>query len=309
MNLQEAYSILELSPQATQDEAKKRYRELSKKYHPDVNKEENATDKFKKINEAYQCVSTGQGTDPEELHWQPQHPFGHRSPVYHVYNIDLYTTISFKDSILGCKKDMKFTRKGKCNECEGQGEKLLNNGCTKCNGRGQVVTQRGNMIFAQTCDQCRGHTSRTKCTACKASGVLETEVSIDISIPGGIQNDNILRLRGMGNYAGSAMMMDQYTDAHLHITVTPEAGLSLEGMDVVSRLSISLLDALRGCTKSVKTIMGSQDVVVKPLSKNCEEIKLTHCGVNKIGTQRVILDVQYPDDVNQLINVLTNKET
>ena len=52
MNLNEAYLILELSEDASPEEAKKKYRELTKKYHPDINKDDGAEDRFKRINEA-----------------------------------------------------------------------------------------------------------------------------------------------------------------------------------------------------------------------------------------------------------------
>ena len=53
MNLKEAYTTLELAEGASPEEAKKKYRELTKKLHPDVNKDPGAEAKFKKINEAY----------------------------------------------------------------------------------------------------------------------------------------------------------------------------------------------------------------------------------------------------------------
>ena len=98
MRLDEAYSILEIPSSSTPDEAKKKYRQLSKKYHPDINKEPGAEDKFKKINEAYQIVSTGKDTEASRP--VPQHNY--------PSNIDIRTTISFKESVLGCKQSLKF---------------------------------------------------------------------------------------------------------------------------------------------------------------------------------------------------------
>ena len=315
MNLKEAYSILELDSKASPEEAKKKYRELTKKYHPDVNKEADAEGKFKKINEAYQVVSTGKGTDREEIRYhnrQPQNPFNPfdpfgrqgRQPNIVAFHIELHTTISFKESVLGCRKDLKFIRQGKCPVCDGQGSSVLDNGCTKCKGKGTVTMQRGNMIFTSTCDQCHGRVKMEECKSCSAGGVVDTEVSVSVNIPGGVIDGNVLRLGGMGNFAGSMMGMDQYTDAHLHINVTPETGLSLDGADVVSSVEISLLEALRGCSKSVKTVLGNKDIDIKPMSRNKEEVIISRMGVNRIGNQRVILDVKYPKDISKLIGVL-----
>lgn len=307
MKLSEAYSILNLPEGVSEEEVKKQYRKLTKEFHPDVNKEPGAEDKFKKINEAYKVVSTGESTDREDIQQQsPFNPFGRQHQVQ-ATNVELHTTISFKDSVLGCRKELKFVRNGKCNSCSGQGSVILNNGCDKCGGRGEITNQRGNMIFTQTCNKCGGRTKSEKCRSCHGSGTAQTDVSIQVQVPGGVVNGNILRLGGMGNYAGSFMTMDQFTDAFLHINVTPEDGLSINGKDVVCTLEISLLEALRGCNKSVKTVIGQKEVSVKPKSRNKEEIIIPNLGVNRVGNQKVILDVKYPSNTDKLIGVLIDE--
>jgi molecular chaperone DnaJ len=313
MNLKEAYSILELSPGVSADEAKKKYRELTRKFHPDRNKEPGAEDKFKKINEAYDVVKTGKSTDRADVHQQQYAHQTNFNPFIHMHqqrvhaqanHVEIHTTISFKDSVLGAKKDLTFTRNGKCADCDGQGGMALNNGCTFCGGKGQITGRRGNMIFSQVCNKCVGKVQHEECKNCGGDGFVSNEVSISVDIPGGITSANILRLGGLGNYMGGFMGMDQYTDAHLHINVTPEAGMSLEGRDVVSTLEISLLDALRGCSKSVPTVLGAKDIVIKPLSRNKDEVIIANMGVNRIGNQRVVLDVQYPKNTDKLIGTL-----
>jgi len=308
MNLKEAYTILEIPQTSTPEEAKKKYRELTKKYHPDINKEAGAEDKFKKINEAYQCVSSGKGTDREDMSWQqannPFNPFG-RQTSYQADNINVHTTISFKDSVIGCQKDLKFNRKTKCKDCNGQGQIPINNGCDKCGGKGQIINQRGGMVFIQTCDKCYGKTQVNMCAPCGQRGVVDAEASINVTIPGGILSSNILRLGGMGHFVGNFGPMEQHTDVHLHISVTPEPGLILDGMNVISNISISLLEALQGCKKTINTIMGNKEIEIKPKSRNKDEVILPRFGVNRSGDQKIILDVQYPEDINILINSLT----
>jgi len=308
MNLQQAYSILEIPQTSTPEEAKKKYRDLTKKFHPDVNKDPGAEDKFKKINEAYQIVSSGKGTDKEPLQWQRQsgfNPFGNQHQVHMAENIDLFCTISFKDAVLGCKKELKFNRNIKCKACNGQGEITLNNGCKKCGGRGQIIGKNGNMVFAQTCDSCFGKSETKSCSTCKNNGFVDSQASIEVNIIPGRQNGDILRLAGMGHYFGAFGPFEQNTDAHLHITVTAEKDLFLDGMHVVTNLNISLLDAINGCKKTVKTIDGEKEVEVKPLSKNKEEVIVPKLGVNREGNQRVILEVQYPEDISSLVSALS----
>lgn len=306
MNVKEAYSILEIPQTATPEEAKKKYRELTKKLHPDVNKEPGAEDKFKKINEAYQVISSGKSTDREDIHWQSSagfNPFGRQHIIYSE-NIELHTTISFKESVLGCKQDLSFNRHAKCKECGGQGEVSIHNGCDKCGGQGRFIRRRGGMVFIQTCDKCMGRTQTESCTGCNGDGFVDAEASINVTIPAGVSDGNILRLGGMGHYVGNFGPLEQHTDAHLHITVRPEPGLSLVGKDVVSTLSISLLDALKGCVRDIKTINGMESVQVNPLSRNKEEIVLPGLGVSGGGNHRVVLDVQYPDNTKKLFEAL-----
>lgn len=314
MKLNEAYDILGLAQNATPEEAKKQYRKLTKEYHPDINKDPGAEDKFKKINEAYQCVSTGKGTDREPPQWQhqtnnnfdPFNPFNSKQHVYTMEHIESKITISFKESVIGCKKVIKYQRKTKCTACNGQGHIAINNGCAKCGGRGQIMQQRGGMIFIQTCDVCGGRHQVNPCITCNQAGVLDAEASITVTIPGGVQTSNILRLSGMGHYVGNFGPMEQHTDVHLHIAVTPEPGLMLDGAHVISNLSISLLEALSGCKKKVNTIMGLKEIEIKPKSRNKDEVILPKFGVNRAGDQKVILDVQYPEDISSLISNLTN---
>ncbi|CAB4197075.1 DnaJ DnaJ-class molecular chaperone with C-terminal Zn finger domain [uncultured Caudovirales phage] len=311
MKLQEARDVLGVSAGASSDEVKKKYRELTKKYHPDVNKEPGSEDKFKKINEAYQCVSTGKSSEREENFnsgfTNPFSNFSNKRQNVDVEAIDLKTTLSFKESILGCKKELKFSRNGKCINCNGNGYFNINNGCDRCGGSGNISGRQGNMIFTRTCDKCFGKSTSDPCKLCEEKGFVTTDVSVTVNIPGGIITGNILRLGGMGNYAGSFMTMDQYTDAHLYITVTPDNDLSLNGTNVISTLDISLLDALRGCNKSVKTILGLKDIIIKPMSRNKDEVIISNAGVNGIGNQIVILDIKYPDNINKVIEILSNE--
>lgn len=301
MKRKEAYSTLEIPETSTEAEAKKAFRQLSKMYHPD-NKDTGSEDKFKKINEAYQAISNNKFDDDVQQHhgWG-----GFYQQAVQLENIELYTTLSFKDAVLGCKKDFKFSRKTKCKSCNGNGQIKKNNGCTKCGGRGQIVQQQGFTVMIQTCDKCYGRSQTDPCNDCSRQGVVDSEASINVSIPGGVQTGNILRLAGMGHFAGHFMgSMEQHTDVFLHIAVTQEPGLALDGNHVVSNIEISLLEALQGCKKIVNTILGEKEVDIKPQSKNKDEVIIPRLGVNGLGNQRVILDVIYPKDVKKLIDVL-----
>jgi molecular chaperone DnaJ len=307
MNLKEAYATLELAEGASPEEAKKKYRKLTKTFHPDINKESGAEDKFKKINEAYECVKNGKGNDPEPI-TNNRGPFHPRAQVIQLENIELKMTIDFKESVLGCKKEVKYSRKAKCSTCDGIGELRINNGCTVCGGKGKVTAQQRGMVFISTCPKCQGQSSTKPCHTCKGNATLQADVSVHVSVPAGVCDGNTLRLQNMGNYAGSIMgFMEQYTDAFCHITVLQEEGLSIEGKSVILTLVLPLIDALRGCTRTVKTILGEKEIEIKPQSRNRDEVIIPHLGVAGVGDQRVILDVQYPQNTDKLIGVLVDE--
>jgi DnaJ-class molecular chaperone len=107
----------------------------------------------------------------------------------------------------------------------------------------------------------------------------------------------------MGHFIGSVMNMDQYTEALLHLSVTPQDGLRLENDEVVHDASISLLDALEGCSIYVPTINGQSEITIPPLSKNKDEVVLPDLGPNN-GNQKVIININYPMDIERLIAAL-----
>jgi molecular chaperone DnaJ len=323
MNLNEAHSILGLSSGVSLEDAKKKYRELTRKYHPDINKDDGAEDRFKKINEAYQCVISGKGSDPESVSTPVRNPFnpfqgftGIHNPfggaIHQAENISLNIKISFKESVLGCQKEISFSRNGKCVTCEGQGFTKLHNNCDKCGGKGQIIGRQGNMIFVRTCDKCMGQNIQSPCKDCRSTGNINTQVSGNVQIPGGVNNETVLRLSGFGNYIGSIMGEDQYSEAHLHIHVEAIDGLRLEGQDVVSAIDLSLLEALIGKKEKINTISGEIEITIPKMTRHKDEIKIPNLGVNSIGAHKVIVNVNYPNDQEQidyLINVLNGDRT
>jgi molecular chaperone DnaJ len=306
MKLDEAYKIMGLPPNSSPDELKKQYKKLAREFHPDVNKSLAAEETLKKINEAYQIVTSGKetGEPTDGPYWnQGFDPFGR----INAQPIIEHATITFAESVLGSKKELKYKRSVKCAKCNGQGAIQQHNGCDKCNGLGVLQNRNGNMFITRTCDKCQGKVPSIPCMECKMSGVVTVETQVTVSIPGGIQNNTALRISGMGNY-GKFMGMDQYADVFLKITVTPQEGLSINGSYVISDINISLLEALTGCLKEVPTVLGNKSIQIPAKTKNKDEIKIPRVGINGHGDQLVIINVEYPEDASQLIDLLSKKE-
>jgi molecular chaperone DnaJ len=320
MNIKEAYNTLGLQENCSEDELKTQYKKLALQFHPDRNKEN--PDKLKFINEAYQYINDYR-EHPEKYNPSPfaRSPFdgGFGFPIdlndlignhnqaqkrFRYPEINIPITISFKESVIGTDKDIQFNRYVKCEACDAKGQETLSNGCTNCNGFGRIVRNNGNMMFTQSCNKCHGRNIKFKdCEKCNKNGVIESDVNLKLHIPAGTQNNNVLRLRGGGHFAGSSPFGEQYVDAFVRVSVNPEAGLYHDGSNVISNLNISLLEALTGCYKEVKTIYDNKTIFIPPNTKNKDEVNIKECGVGN-GVQRVILDVDYPEKCDKLIEFL-----
>jgi molecular chaperone DnaJ len=329
MKKQEAYKALELEVTASKEDAKKAFKKLAAKYHPDVNKDAGAIDSFKKINSAYQAIDQNKFDDqmpPNVGGWNPGgwhapqqdwfdlhdfitgnvvRDFATRPKLFPNEDIHLEENITFKESILGSDKNITYKRRVKCDPCNGCGETRLNNGCLNCNGTGRVVNRTGNMVMTGTCNMCHGSMKVEVCKKCNGDAFTMTDMSINVKMPAGLNNLAVLRLAGIGHYVGG---MVNYSSVLLKVRVEHIPGLSLVEKDVLTSVHISLLESFKGTTKEVETIDGKQEITIPPYHGNKDEITLPKLGVNREGNQRVVVYVHYPDNVDDLINALSSKE-
>src|SRR5271165_4234841 len=144
MNSKEAYAALGLTENASKEEAKKAFRKLAAKHHPD--KQDGNAEEFKKINEAYQFIETGKDFGPTN-HPPPTHqggfgvidiedllrrsagghPFSRQRQPRRVEQKQMHVTIDFRESVLGCHRPLIYKRQIKCATCGGNSLKTINN--------------------------------------------------------------------------------------------------------------------------------------------------------------------------------------
>ncbi|MBL3716004.1 molecular chaperone DnaJ [Lactococcus garvieae] len=181
MNNTEFYERLGVDKNASQDEIKKAYRKLSKKYHPDINKDPGAEDKYKEIQEAYETLSDeekranydqygtaganagfgGQGGFSGFDGFQGAGGFGGFEDIFSSFfggggaqvnpnaprqgdDLQYRINLTFEEAIFGVEKEIKYHREELCHTCAGSGAKPGTHPetCHKCHGRGQIQVVR-----------------------------------------------------------------------------------------------------------------------------------------------------------------------
>ena len=112
-------------------------------------------------------------------------------------------TVSFKESALGCTKEVSITRNENCQSCEGTGAKpkAVQAKCTVCNGTGHIVERVNDIKIVQIdCEDCQGMGYTVPaCLSCSGLGSIRAQVTEKITIPAGVYSGLILRSQGKGN--------------------------------------------------------------------------------------------------------------
>lgn len=209
-------------------------------------------------------------------------------------DISIDVEISFKDSVFGVKRSVLITKVGKCDTCDGKGAKPNTEmeTCKSCNGQGRIHETRDSVLGAftsvRTCPQCEGvgKVPKEKCTECAGRGVLRKETEINLDIPPGIDNGEMIRMPGHGEAIKAGMSGDLYIKVH----VKPHPVFRKEGLNLVMQLPIKLTDALLGTTVSVQTLDDKVLEVKIPVMTKVEEIlRVRGKGVRMEGSEGDLL--------------------
>ena len=226
------YDILGVSENASESDIKSAFRKLSKKYHPDINNEAGAEEKFKEINEAYSVLSDKEkkqmydtfGTvDPNAMGAQRVDPFSRGFDPFSMFRDsgfgfgdqmkekgdDLKITIdlSFDEIYTGVHKKISMNKKCTCHRCNGSGSQS-NETCTcqRCGGSGfinNVLRRRGNTVIQNmsTCPECHGtgQCIKDKCPNCNGTGLETKSVDVEFNVPPGMFENAYFIVRGKGN--------------------------------------------------------------------------------------------------------------
>lgn len=245
------YTTLEIAPGASEAEIKKAYRKLARQYHPDVNKDPAAEEKFKEINAAYEVLSDKEKRAKYDQYGDSM--FGGQN--FHDFsraqggNVDL-------DEIL---RSM-FGGGGAGGGFGGFGG---NAGFGGGFGGGMNLDIDANVTIPFAVAVLGG----------KHSISLSGE-SFDIKIPAGIKSGEKLRVRGKGKRAGN-----QAGDLYLRIDVGQNSEYEREGDNLVKTFNVPLYAALFGGKVSIQTLEKEVTLKVPENTKNAQRFRLKEMGV------------------------------
>ncbi|MFV1973823.1 MAG: DnaJ C-terminal domain-containing protein [Thiohalobacterales bacterium] len=290
MEYKDYYQLMGVERDATQDEIKRAYRKLARKYHPDVSKETDAEARFKEVGEAYEVLK-----DPEKraaydqlgANWQAGQDF-HAPP--------------------GWDAGFEFSGGGYTGGVEGDAgaysdffESLF--GQFHAGGPGGIHA-RGNDHHARVLidleDAMHGATRSIKLQVPEvdASGhVITRERVLNVRIPKGVRQGQHIRLAGQGN---AGLGEGKSGDLYLEIEFNPHSIYRIDGRDIYLDVPVAPWEAALGASIKVPTPAGTVDMKIKPESANGSKLRLKGRGLpagsagNRPGDLYVVLQLTLP---------------
>ncbi len=293
MEFKDYYDIMGLQRDATQDEIRRVYRKLARKYHPDVSQEADAEDRFKQVGEAYEVLK-----DPEKRaaydqlgsQWQAGEDF-HPPPGWEGG----FERAGARDDFAGGSfSDFFESLYGRAHAQAGAGH-----------GDGQGFRMRGQdhhaRIIVDLQDSYRGSKRSISLQMPDLSPdghVTTRRRTLNIRIPKGIRQGQQIRLAGQG---GASLGGADAGDLYLEIEFGQMGQYRVEGADVYLDLPIAPWEAALGATMEVPTPAGAVELKIPPNSRAGQKLRLKGRGLpsKQAGDLYVVLQIALPPADNE----------
>ncbi len=214
---------------------------------------------------------------------------GGRSRQNRGRDISIDIELSFEEAVFGTTRKVLITKNSTCDTCTGSGAKpgtsMVN--CETCNGQGRVREVRqtfmGQVQTVRECNVCngRGQLPKERCTDCAGVGIARKQEEIEVKIPAGIQDGEMIRMTARGEAIPSGTAGDLYIKIH----VKKHAQIRREGTTLYSDLRIKLTDALLGTSYKVATLDGGVEIKIPAGIKHGELLRIKNKGVPSQGSR------------------------
>jgi DnaJ-class molecular chaperone len=293
MQFQDYYAVLGVKRDADEKEIKRAYREMARKYHPDVNSGPDAEERFKTINEAHQVLS-----DPEKRARYDR--FGADWERYQAADGASQADFSqWFSGQAGGNPNVRFEYRTSGGEGFSDFFETLF-GATGRSGRSaRRVPRRGDdheypievtltdaftgtarsfeLQVPEPCPECggAGMVRGDICYSCDASGVVSRRSRIEVAIPAGIRDGQRVRVAGKGSPGRDG---GPPGDVYLKIRVRPDSRFALEGHDIRTDVDVPLYTAVLGGEAIVRTLTGRVALTIPPETQNGRVFRLRGQG-------------------------------
>lgn len=218
-------------------------------------------------------------------------------------------TISFEDAAFGKKIEIKLNRTEECSECHGSGAKAGTGKktCPTCNGTGEVRTvQRtpfGNIQSSRTCSTCNGEGEiiETPCPKCHGKGYTRKVKTIEVDIPAGIDDGQMIKLSGQGEIGKKG---GPRGDLYIVVNIKEHPLFTRDGFDVYFEMPITFVQATLGDEIEVPTIDGKVKYTIPEGTQSGTTFRLRDKGIPKLrgnsrGDQYIKITVEIPKKLNE----------
>lgn len=223
-------------------------------------------------------------------------------------DISIDIELTFKEAVFGTTRKVLLTKNNVCSKCGGTGAKsgtdMIN--CSTCNGQGRVHETRnsfmGQVQTVRECNVChgKGKVPKEVCGNCNGTGVARSEEEIEVSIPAGVQNGEMIRMTARGEAIANGTPGDLYIKIH----VKNDDKITREGTTLYRDLHVKLSDALLGNTYHIETLDTSVDIKVPAGVKHGELLRIKGKGVptgsgNARGDFMVKIQIDIPQKLSR----------
>ncbi|CAI8027000.1 Chaperone protein DnaJ [Geodia barretti] len=320
---QDFYTVLGVARNASNEEIRGAFRRKAMEFHPDRNKNPDAEERFKEINEAYQVLSDtkkrGQydrfgkagvngGAQGAGSPFDGFEGFGGFGDIFDSFfggasanmgrqprrggDLQQQVTLSFEESVFGAHREVDISRLEPCNHCSGAGNEpgTSVDACADCRGSGQVRRSQRSVFgqFTQVapCHACRGRGSivNSPCSICRGGGRERRKRRIEVKIPGGVDSGMQVRLNGEGD-VGS----DGGGSGNLYVSVNVQEHnlFQRDGTDIVFNLPLNIAEAALGVEKTIPTVDGFDEELKLPQgTQPGAEFRIRNKGVPHLHSNR-----------------------
>ncbi len=320
------YELLGVPRGCNEDALKAAYRKLAKQYHPDVNKDPSAEDRFKEINEAYEvlCDADKRAAYDRYGHAGLEGGMGGAGGFAGFGVEDIFESffggmrtaqrgpqrgadlrydlvISFEEAIFGCEKEIQVPRWEACPACHGNGAEpgTQPTRCSACHGSGVVrrvqQTIFGRFTSEMPCDRCggKGTVVNTPCHNCNGEGKAHITRRLSVKIPAGVDDGTQMRLVGEGELG---VMGGPAGNLYVVLQVRKHRHFRRDHTDILLDLKINVAQAALGDEVEVLTVDGKEKISIPAGVQHGETIVLKGKGVPHLqstrrGDQRVRLNI------------------